>query len=201
MPGATLDQIAHLLKITPRMVNIHVKQNGMPRLSRGEYDLVKCVHWYLDYKDRLLVEARKGNETEQQARARLIRASADLRELELARERGQLVPVETIKYLWERVVVAFKTRMLAIPSKLPQRLIVTRDVNEVKGILDSEIFEALNELSAANVDVSEYRRYEKARSVDDAADEPPAKADRKRLGRQKPGAEPGIKRRAGTVAD
>jgi phage terminase Nu1 subunit (DNA packaging protein) len=199
MPYATLDQIAHLLKLTPRMVNIHVKHNGMPRVDRGQYDVVKCVHWYLDYKDRLIGEARRGDESEQQARARLTKATADLRELELARERGELIPADTIKFLWERVVVSFKTKMLSIPTKLPQRLVACRDINQVKDLLEREIYEALNELSMADIDITGIRRLEKARPVDSSAGESSTKAHGKRVGREKSDTKPRVKRGTGSV--
>ena len=52
MAFATLEQIATVLNMTPQMVNRHVKLHGMPRVGRGEYDLVKSVHWYINYLKR-----------------------------------------------------------------------------------------------------------------------------------------------------
>lgn len=201
MAYATLEQIAHLLKLTPRMVNLHVKERGMPRVGRGEYDLVKCVHWYLDFKDRQIEAVRKGDETEQQARGRLTIASADLRELELSSARGEVIEVESIRLLWERIVVAFKTKMLSLPTKLPQRLIVCKEVNQIKELLDQEITEALNELSNTHIDVSELRRLAKSRHIDDEIGEAPSKTHGEPVGRQKQDIEPRVKRRTRPVED
>jgi phage terminase Nu1 subunit (DNA packaging protein) len=201
MPYATLDQIAHLLKLTPRMVNLHVKNNGMPRISRGQYDMVKCVHWYLDFKDRQIEEARKGDETERQARARLTKASADLKELELARERGRLLEIEVVKALWERIVVAFKTRILAIPTKLAPRLVACQDLSQAKDMLDQEVREALSELSTKKMDNRVLRNLVESRQLDNGSGNSSAKADSKRVGRQKQDSKPGVKRRARKVAN
>ena len=172
MPYATLEQIAHILKLTPRMVNLHVKDHGMPRVNRGEYDLVQCVHWYIDYKDQIIKEARRGDETEQQARARLVKATANLRELELAEARRQLISVGMVKFLWERIVVTFKTKILSIPSKLPQRLIVCKDINQIKDLLEREIYEALSELSESDIDLSKLGGFEESRRVGSTARKP-----------------------------
>jgi phage terminase Nu1 subunit (DNA packaging protein) len=201
MPYASLEQIAHLLKLTPRMVNIHVKESGMPRVVRGQYDLVKCVHWYLDLKDRQIEAARRGDETERQARARLTRASADLRELELARERERLLEIDAVKRLWERIVVAFKTRILAIPTKLAPRLVACQDVGQAKNILEEEMREALGELSTRRMGVSELRKLVEPRRLDNGSGESTTKADSKPVGRRKQDSEPGVKRRARKVAN
>ena len=199
MSYSTIDQIAHLLQLTPRMVNLHAKEHGMPRIDRGQYDIVACVHWYIEYLKKLIKDARRGDETEQQARARLTIATADLRELELARAKGELIEVDLVKILWERLVASFKTKMLSIPSKLPQWLIICKDINQIKGLLDQEIYEALSELSRADIDVSDIAKGQRARSVDSEADKPAPKAHRKRVGRQTQNAEQGVKRGTGTV--
>ncbi len=199
MSYATLEQIAHLLNLTPRMVNLHAKDHGLPRIDRGQYEIVACVHWYIDHLKKLIKDARRGDETEQQARARLTIATADLRELELARAKGELIDVDLVKILWERIVASFKTKMLSIPSKLPQRLIICRDINQIKGLLDQEIYEALSELSRADIDISNIAKGKRARAVGSEADLSTAKAHSKPVGRQAQNAKQGVKRGPGTV--
>ena len=199
MPYATLEQIAHLLKLTPRMVNLHVREHGMPRVGRGEYDLVQCVHWYIEFKDRLIKEARRGDESEQQARARLVKATADLRELELAHAREKLIDVSTVSLMWERLVVAFKTRMLAIPTKLPQQLIACKDIGQIKDALEREICEALSELSTAQIDVGEPGEAQETRRQNAQAHNAPAKAHREPVGGQEQSLEPGIELGTGAL--
>ena len=199
MPYATLEQIAHLLKLTPRMVNLHVREHGMPRVGRGEYDLVQCVHWYIDFKDRLIKEARRGDESEQQARARLVKATADLRELELAHAREKLVDVSTVALMWERLVVAFKTRMLAIPTKLPHRLVACKEMGEVKELLEAEISEALSELSTREIDVGKPGEAQEAGPTDAQARNAAAKAHRERVGGPEQDLEPRIELGTGSL--
>lgn len=199
MSYTTLEQIAHLLNMSPRMVNLHVKQHGMPRLDRGQYDIVAVVHWYIGYLKGQIKEAQRGDETEQQARARLVRTTADIREYELRKLKGELIEVVQAKSVWERLIVAFKTKMLAIPTKAPQRLVICKEINQIKDILEREINEALGELSRTDIDTSDIAEPEGNRSLGRQAHKPAPQTHGKRVGRQKPDTEPGIERGTGPV--
>ena len=161
MAYASLEQVANVLNMTPQMVNRHVKDHGMPRISRGEYDLVKCVHWYIAYKDQQIKEARSGTETESQARQRLIVASADLRELELAQACGDLIEIDVAQMVWQRVAASFRNKMLLLPTKLAGQVITCKDPNEAQALLETEIQEALHDLSETKIDSSTVRRRER----------------------------------------
>ena len=160
MAFASLEQVANVLNMTPQMVNRHVKQNGMPRISRGEYDLVKCVHWYIDYNDRQIREAHRGTETESQARVRLVVASANLREVEFMQACGDLIEVDVAQDLWQRVAVSFRNKLLLIPTKLAPQVITCKEPGEAQALMEADIQEALHELSNCSIDTSRVRRPE-----------------------------------------
>lgn len=191
MAYASLEQVAQVLKMTPQMVNRHVKVSGMPRISRGEYDLIKCVHWYIDFKDRQIKEARQGTETESQARQRLVVATADLREVELARACGDLIELEVARKLWERLVLAFKNKMLLLPTKVAPVVLALKESNEVRELLDEEVQEALKELSHEAIDTSAIRRSGAVSRIRREARRAAAKAHGKRVGRPTPNAQRG----------
>ena len=201
MAFASLEQIATVLNMTPQMVNRHVKHHGMPRVARGQYDLIKCVHWYIAYKDKLIDEARKGKETEGQARQRLVIAEANLKELQYARARGALVEVEAAKQLWARLVLAFKSKILLMPSKLPTLVMGRDDPNEVREVIEKEVTEALNELSQARIDTSGISQPGSLDETGRRVRKPAAKTHRKRMGGQRKGAKPTEQRRARKVED
>ena len=158
MSYASLEQVAQVLNMTPQMVNRHVKQHGMPRISRGEYDLVKCVHWYIAYKDQQIKEARRGTETEAQARQRLIIATANLREVDLAKACGDLIEIDVAQTLWQRLAVSFRNKMLLIPTKLASQVITCKEPSEAQTLIELEIHEALNELSSGSIQSIGVRR-------------------------------------------
>ena len=177
MAYASLEQVAQVLNMTPQMVNRHVKQRGMPRISRGEYDLVKCVHWYIDYKDQQIKEARRGTETEAQARQRLVIATANLREVDLAQACGELIEIDVAQTLWQRLVVSFRNKMLLIPTKLAPQVITCKEPTEAQALLEAEIHEALHDLSSSIIQKSSVRRRERTDKIGSKARRSPAKTD------------------------
>jgi hypothetical protein len=44
-----VDRIAQEFGISERSVQKLVIEESMPRISRGEYDLIKCCRWYMSY--------------------------------------------------------------------------------------------------------------------------------------------------------
>jgi hypothetical protein len=44
-----VDKIAEVCGISERAVQRLVIYEGMPRISRGEYDLVECMKWYVAF--------------------------------------------------------------------------------------------------------------------------------------------------------
>jgi len=199
MSYASLEQVAHVLNMTPQMVNRHVKQHGLPRISRGEYDLVKCVHWYIEYKDQQIKEARRGTETEAQARQRLIIATANLREVDLARACGDLIEIEVAQTLWQRLAVSFRNKMLLIPTKLAPQVITCKDPNEAQSLMELEIHEALNELSNGSIESAHVCRRSGTDKVRPKTRRPSPKTHRKRMVRPGENTQRGELRRTGEM--
>jgi len=182
MTYANLEQLSNVLKLTPQMINRHVKDHGMPRISRGEYDLVKCVHWYIDYLNERIKEASRGTESEAQGRQRLIIATADLRELELSVACAELIEIDVAAELWQKIAVTFRTKMMLIPTKLAPQIINCKDPNEAQLMLETEIQEALLDLSQTKIDTSSLRRRERFGRFRPKNGRTSSKAKRKRVG-------------------
>lgn len=83
----------------------------------------------------------------QAERARLAKEQADKTAMENARIRGELVPVQAVRQLLEAVLSTFKTRVLALPSKLAPLLIGLTSPVDARDVVDNGLTDALNELS------------------------------------------------------
>ncbi len=199
MSYASLEQVAQVLNMTPQMVNRHVKQHGLPRISRGEYDLVKCVHWYIAYKDQQIKEARRGTETEAQARQRLIIATANLREVDLAKACGDLIEIEVAQSLWQRLAVSFRNKILLIPTKLASQIITCKVPTEAQSLMELEINEALHELSNGIIEATSIRRPTRVDKVRPKTDRSSTKVNSKRVVRQGKDSQRGKLRGTGEV--
>jgi hypothetical protein len=123
----------------------------MPQEGRGKYELGNCMLWYIKFlKNKLRTRRLSSHDvkvnTERDERLKLLSAEAELKQLELARERGQFAAVEDFEKTWTQLVVTTKARILALPSRLAAQL-VGEDRLQIESRLDKELKEALLTLS------------------------------------------------------
>ncbi len=109
-------QLAFLFGITDRWVQRMADEHGMPREEHGMYDPIRCTQWYTNF---LRAQMKSANFDQ---KARLTKATADMRELELARRRGELVEARVVERVVADFVLASKARLLGLPDKLAARL-------------------------------------------------------------------------------
>jgi phage terminase Nu1 subunit (DNA packaging protein) len=127
MPTVDVTKVASALNLDERRVQ-QLVQEGMPRAARGQYDPVKCLLWYVRYLQNALEKKSVptfdgGYVGEREERVRLLRADADLREIELAKERRQLVAIQDVEKEMTDLVLTTKARILAIPPRLAPELV------------------------------------------------------------------------------
>lgn len=146
MPTIKIDQVAGLLNLTPARVHQLVKE-GLPKEKRGEYDGVKCLIWYVRYLQQQLarlspnVDLAGGEvDTERKERTRLLRADAELRELELARERGEVMALVDMEKIMTDLIVMTKARILSVSNRIAPQL-----VGETRASIEAKIDRALKE--------------------------------------------------------
>jgi len=82
------------------------------------------------------------------ARARKMEADAQMAELELLQAKGKLVPAEDVAGAWVDVLAAMKARLMALPSVCAPICATETELATVQSILENQIREALDELSA-----------------------------------------------------
>ena len=76
------------------------------------------------------------------------RAKASLAEIELAKQRGELVRADAVEQEWSRMVQTARDRLLLIPERLAPRLSLAKEEAECRSLLQREIEEALQALAA-----------------------------------------------------
>ena len=76
-----------------------------------------------------------------------LQAEAELAELEVEKEKGSLIPVKHIERQWANLVIACKSKLLSIPTKLAPIMATETDINVCKNMMEEQINLALSELS------------------------------------------------------
>lgn len=153
MALANVAQVAHALNLDERRIQQLVKE-GMPREQRGQYDLGKCFFWYVRFLQNALekkaVPMADGQFAgEREERVRLLRADADLREMELARERGLYIALPDVEATLTDLVLTTKARILAISPRLAPELVGENSRVIIEDKLDKALKEALSYLANA----------------------------------------------------
>ena len=152
---ATVDvkKIASALNLDERRVQQLVTY-GMPRAARGQYDPVKCMLFYIRYLQAALEKksvptADGGYAGEREERVRLLRAEADLKEIELAKERGQLVAIQDVEMEITDLVLTTKARIMAIPHRLAPELVGEQSRVMIQAKIEKACRESLAYLAKA----------------------------------------------------
>lgn len=146
-----ITMIARLLDLTERRVQQLSREGVIPKAERGRYELVGAVRGYVRYLRELALKADLGTADYGAERARLVKARADLAEMEAAQRRGELVPAEEVQEAWRDIVARLRARILVIPDKIAPQLHETDTIAAAGEVVRRAIHEALSELAETEV--------------------------------------------------
>lgn len=202
-------RVAQEFGCTDRTIQGLVKL-GMPKAGHGRYDLLACFRWYVA---KLRDEAKEQElDPLEQERKRLTMAQADLAEIELAKARGLLIPIETYKQHTLAHLNTVRQRFLQLPAQIaPQlegeergtiKVKVRTAVCNVLAVLSTgeDVINATASADTGSAGESDSSNGADARSTGSAAPGRPGncgstrtttRREYKRVGRKKPGAEKG----------
>ena len=142
-----IQAIAKLLKLSERRIQQLAKEEIIPKAERGKYDLIGSVQGYIDY-----LKAKVGGDfTAEEVlknKNKLLKAKAELAEIDKMKATGELIPKEEVKRTWLELVQKVKQKLLSIPNKVAPVVVTIKSINEIKLILQDKIYEALYEISS-----------------------------------------------------
>lgn len=116
-------QLGDLLGVHPDTVTDYVRQ-GMPMLMaggagrEGVYDAVDCLTWW---------RSRQGKNAAEAAKTRALVAAAQLNELKLAQQRGELLPRDQVVSEGQAYTAALAGQVRHLGPRLEQAGLVRRE--------------------------------------------------------------------------
>ena len=159
-----IEAIAKLLKLSERRVQQLAKDNIIPKAERGKYDLVSSVHGYVDF-----LKAKAGGDfTAEEVlknKNKLLKAKAEIAEIEKKKATGELIPKEEVKRTWLELVHKIKQKLLSIPNKVAPVVVTVKNISEIKLILQDKLYEALYEITSDDRSVAKDNESNKATSA------------------------------------
>lgn len=149
--------LANLFDLTERRIQQLAKEGVIPKASHGKYPFLAAIKAYIKFlQARVYGEDQPTSETNiGKERARLVKANADTRELELAVMRQEYLPRKVVQVAWEKQIASWRTKALAVPIKMAAQLHGVESKREIQAIARQLIYEALEEL--AQVDERTHR--------------------------------------------
>lgn len=139
--------ISKLFGLTERRVQQLARDGIIPKPEKNQYELIGCVRSYINYLQQRAFGKGAAPQDTHFERARLLKAQADMAEIELAERTGQLVTVERSEADWVQMVTACRAKLLGIPTKTAYQIANLKDPEEIEKFLKRTIHEALTELA------------------------------------------------------
>jgi hypothetical protein len=143
-----------------RIYQLRHEADPLPQVKSGRYDIPACFRWYVRYLQRKIVQrafpedadgdspAKSAGET----RHKLMSIEAELKMIELAEKREQLISIEKATKDIEAIVVEIRTRILALPPRLAAEVLGETDLAVAQVKIDRCLKGALAALSQFDPD-------------------------------------------------
>jgi len=145
--------ISSLLDISERRVQQLSKAGVIPKAARGRYELIGSVRGYIRHLRDLNLKGEAGNADYGTERARLVKAKADLAEMEASQMRGDLLSAPDVKVAWTEIVALMRARLLVLPDKIAPVVHETTSLNQARDVIKKAIHEVLTEIAETDVEI------------------------------------------------
>lgn len=143
-------QLAEVLGISVKMIYKLIKQGYLKNKEKNLFYLPDVVPAYVKYKEGLLETKHAKNDPKQiydLEHAKHEKAKREKAEIQLQLMKGEVHAKEDVQRELNKMLTAFRARVLAIPSKMAPRLTGINNTNKIETMLRGEVNTALKELS------------------------------------------------------
>ena len=130
--------LAELTGLSSRRIRQLVESGRLTRAGRNRYQLAEVF--------MALVEEMSGGDKASELtaeRVRKLRAEATLAELELAKQRGEVAPIDEFQSVWANRFTIIRANMLQLPQRVVTMLIGETDERRFKQVMTEEIKQIL----------------------------------------------------------
>jgi len=146
-------RLAELLGLSLKTID-HMVRKGCPAHRNGakgkpwQFDVAAVARWR---EQQAVANAPRPKVVDLDAlKAQKMQLDIEAAELELARQRGDVVAVESTEQLIDEVFSTLRSRFLQLPSKLAPRVIRAKSPAKAQTLLDIEVRQILEELSTGD---------------------------------------------------
>ncbi|ACA41247.1 hypothetical protein J2D69_15935 [Lysinibacillus sphaericus] len=144
--------IAKMFNMTERNVRYLVEEGVISRVTHGRYDLIDTVSRYITFLKMSFdgIDESKVMESLDYEKWLHEKAKREKAEIELAHIKKEMHKADEVEKVQNHMVMAFRSKMLSLPSKVALQLVNKNDPKLIEAILERDIHEALSELAKYN---------------------------------------------------
>lgn len=163
-------ELAQCLGISSRRVR-QLREEGLFRLSKVDsgYNLEKSIQEYIEYKINAET-GRRASISKEQVQAEHEEVKMKISMLKLRKLRRELHEAADVEAFLTAMLLRFRNRLLAVPSKLAMQISGENDTNTIIQIIRKEMMAVLEELSSYDPDEIDGGQPDNEESEDEAKD-------------------------------
>lgn len=142
--------LADMFGVVSKRIMQLTDEGILEKVGRGSYDLTESVRKYVTHlktRSGAADDAKSVTNEKDKQEMLLKTAKREKAELELQLLKGDLIKADEVKQLYGGMVLTFRSKMLALPTKVAPQLLDIQNLVTVQDILSEEIYSALTELS------------------------------------------------------
>lgn len=142
--------IADIVDLTPRRINQLCEEGILNKVKNGSFQLVPTIRNYIRFlKTKSELESATDDIDAEfnKEHTLLEKAKREKAELEVSLMKGTVHASEDVERELIKMLSAFRSRVLAIPSKVAPKASATDDITYIEAMLRDEVYNALKELS------------------------------------------------------
>lgn len=149
--SCTSAELADMFGVTVQQITNLINDGTVIKLGRAKYDVVASVQNYIG-KMRAREEMRKKSPQEIEAQTAVIKMEheqfkARKTELQVLELEGKMHYTDDVRAMWNNIIVAAKSKLLAIGVKAAPIIAGETDSQIIKDIIDREVRDTLKEIT------------------------------------------------------
>lgn len=143
--------LANLFGVSTRRIRQFENEGIIQKVARGKYSLQENIKSYITYI-QATSNLKNDEKTDEEVNYDVEHALLEKRkrekiELELAEMRGEMHKSEDVERVMNDMLSNFRSKLLALPSRLAPQLVTLTTISDFQDILQREVLDILHELS------------------------------------------------------
>lgn len=145
----TYAEAGRRLGMTPNAIGLYAAREGAPVAMHGPRRTCLWPQFPVWWR-RQIIESKEKPLNIAESEARIAAADAELKELKLQRERGEVLPMSLFHETIATIAATIRAQLLAVPGRYAPRTASMASLVESQAAWDSAVRDVLNDLRDGN---------------------------------------------------